>query len=309
MIVGERILQDLQGWLTPPDPSTNHDIAYSSQHERTAVWVFKENIYQEWESSGVLLWLHGKGLSLCSRVDMSESHDGPSLSGLGKEYSLVCHSIVSIYRSSHHISSISSAIIEHLITLRKAGLATVAYYYFDFRDVDKKHRRGLLSSLLLQLSSRSAPCFNILSRLYSSYNNGKERPSERALVQCLKELIATLSLSQQPTYIVLDAVDECPNTSGIPTPREQVLELVKDLIDLELPNLHLCVTSRPEIDISTTLEPLASGHLSLHDQSGQKRDIDEYVNAVVRSDTKMRRWREDDRKLVVETLTEKADGM
>ena len=138
---------------------------------------------------------------------------------------------------------------------------------------------------------------------------GKERPSEHALVQCLKELIAALSLSQQPTYIVLDAIDECPNTSGIPTPREQVLGLVKDLIDLELPNLHLCVTSRPEIDISTTLEPLASGHLSLHDQPGQKRDIDEYVNAVVRSDTKMRRWREDDRKLVVETLTEKADGM
>ena len=307
MILGERILQDLHGWLTPPDPSTNHDIAYSSQHERTAVWVFNENIYQEWESSGALLWLHGKGLSLYSRVDMSP--DDSSRSGLGKERPLVCRSIVSVYRSLCPMSSISSAIIEHLITLRKAGLATVAYYYFDFRDIDKKHRRGLLSSLLLQLSSRSTPCFNILSRLYSSYNNGKEHPSERALVQCLKELIAAVSLSQLPTYIVLDAVDECPNTSGIPTPREQVLELVKDLIDLGLPNLHLCVTSRPEIDISIALEPLASVHLSLHDQPGQKRDIDEYVRSIVQYDSKMRRWREDDRKLVIETLSEKADGM
>ena len=129
------------------------------------------------------------------------------------------------------------------------------------------------------------------------------------LFRSLKEMIAALSLSQLPTYIVLDAVDECPNTSGIPTPREQVLELVKDLIDLGLPNLHICVTSRPEIDIRTALEPLASGHLSLHDQPGQKRDIDEYVSAIVQSDTKMRRWREDDRKLVIETLSEKADGM
>ena len=84
---------------------------------------------------------------------------------------------------------------------------------------------------------------------------------------------------------------------------------MKDLIDLGLPNLHLCVTSRPEIDIRTTLEPLASAQLSLHDQPGQKRDIDEYVRAVVQSDTKMRRWREDDRRLVIETLSEKADGM
>jgi hypothetical protein len=122
-------------------------------------------------------------------------------------------------------------------------------------------------------------------------------------------MLVAQSASQLPTYIVLDAVDECPNLSGIPTPREQVLELVKALVDLRLPNLHICVTSRPEIDISTTLEPLASGQLSLHDQPGQKRDIDEYVSAVVQSDTKMRRWREDDRKLVIETLSEKADGM
>ena len=207
------------------------------------------------------------------------------------------------------MSSISSAIIQHLITLREAGSATVAYYYFDFRDVDKKHRRGLLSSLLLQLSSRSTPCFNILSRLYSSHNDGKEQPNERALVQCLKDMLASPSLSRLPTYIILDAVDECPNTSGIPTPREQVLELVKDLIDLGLPNLRLCVTSRPEIDISIALETLASGHLSLHDQPGQKRDIEEYVSAIVQSDTKIKRWREDDRKLVIGTLSEKADGM
>ena len=99
--LGERILQDLQRWLTPPDHSTNHDIAYSSQHERTAVWVFNENIYQEWESSGALLWLHGKGLSLCSRVDMSP--DNSSHSRLGKEHPLVCRNIVSPYAGAYFL--------------------------------------------------------------------------------------------------------------------------------------------------------------------------------------------------------------
>jgi hypothetical protein len=207
------------------------------------------------------------------------------------------------------MSFISSAIIQHVVTLRDAGSATVAYYYFDFKDVDKKHRYGLLSSLVMQLSSRSGPCLDILSHLYSTHNDGKEQPSERTLVQCLKDMLAALSMPQLLTYIILDAVDECPNTSGIPTPREHVLELVKALVDLGLTNLRICVTSRPEVDIRTALEPMASGHLSIHDQPGQKRDIDEYVSAIVQSDIKMRRWREDDRKLVIETLSEKADGM
>ena len=64
MFVGERILHDLQGWLTPPDPSTNHNTACGAQHERTAVWVFSEDIYKKWESSGSLLWIHGKGWPL-----------------------------------------------------------------------------------------------------------------------------------------------------------------------------------------------------------------------------------------------------
>ena len=205
--------------------------------------------------------------------------------------------------------SISSAIIQHLITLRDAGSASVVYFYFDFRDEDKKHRRNLLPSLLTQLSARSEPCLNILSRLYSTYIAGKEQPSERALVQCLKDMLMVSSPTRLPTYIILDALDESPSTSGMPTPREQVLGLVKDLVDLRLPNLHICATSRFEIDIRTTLEPLASGHLSLHDQSGQKKDIADYISAMVQCDSKMTSWREDDRKLVIETLSEKADGM
>ena len=113
----------------------------------------------------------------------------------------------------------------------------------------------------------------------------------------------------QPTYIIVDALDECPNLSGIPTPREAVLGLVKDLVELRFPNLHICVTSRPEIDIKLCLEPLASSAVSLHDESGQQKDIFDYVSGVVSSDSRMQRWRSDQKELVVEGLTKKADGM
>jgi hypothetical protein len=116
---------------------------------------------------------------------------------------------------------------------------------------------------------------------------------------------------QRPTYLVIDALDESPNTSGIPSPRERVLHLLKDLVDLRLPDLHICVTSRPEIDIRDVLEPLTSRRVSLHDQSGQKQDIVDYVKSIVYSDSEpiMRRWRTEDKELVVKVLSERADGM
>jgi hypothetical protein len=114
---------------------------------------------------------------------------------------------------------------------------------------------------------------------------------------------------QGPIYLIFDALDECPNNSDIPTPREEVLNLVKDLVSLTLPDLHICVTSRPEIDIQAVLEPLTSLRVSLHDESGHKKDILDYVYSYVSSNAKMRRWREEDRKLVIEKLSERAGGM
>ena len=121
-----------------------------------------------------------------------------------------------------------------------------------------------------------------------------------------------LTIPDQPhIYIILDALDECPNSYGIPSPREQVLTLVEKLIELRLPRLHICATSRPEFDIRVHLGRLALHGVSLHDQSGQKEDIVNYVKSVVYSDseTMMKRWRAEDKKMVVESLSEKADGM
>jgi NACHT domain len=183
----------------------------------------------------------------------------------------------------------------------------MAYFYFDFRDVDKQKLHNLLPSLLLQLSARSDPCCDILSRLYSLHDRGLQKPSDRAMVECLKEML-TLE-AQGPTYIIMDALDECPITSTIPSPREEVLDLVDELVRLHLPNVHICVTSRPEHDIQAILKNLTLRVVSLHDESGQREDIADYVASFVRTDRKVRRWREEDKDLVIKTLLEKADGM
>jgi hypothetical protein len=190
-----------------------------------------------------------------------------------------------------------------------AGQASMAYFYFDFRDIDKQHWRDLVTSLLTQLSSYSGLRCDILSCLYSKHDDGAQQPSDDTLTRCLKEML-TLP-DQRPIYLIIDALDECSNTSGIPSHRNRVLQLVKELINLHLPNLHICITSRPEVDIREVLEALTSRRVSLHDQSGQKKDIEDYVRSVVYSDLEpiMRRWRKEDKDMVIEALSERADGM
>ena len=182
-----------------------------------------------------------------------------------------------------------------------------AYYYFDFRSKAKQDLRGLFSSLVVQLCAKSDPCYQILLRLYSTHNNGSQLPDDDALVQCLKDM---LGLPEPPViYLVVDALDECPSIAEVVSPRDSVLELIEDLVALHLPNLRICVTSRPEADISEALGPLASHIVSLHDEDGQKQDIVDYVTFVVHSDRKMRKWRAEEKKLVIDTISERADGM
>jgi hypothetical protein len=207
------------------------------------------------------------------------------------------------------MSLISSTVIEDIKVLCEAGQASMAYFYFDFRNANKQSLRDLLPSLLTQLSSRSSPRCDVLSDLYSEHDYGKNQPSDRVLTSCLEDILSLPD--QRPIYLIVDALDESPITSGIPSTRAKVLQLLKKLVDLGLPNLHICVTSRPEIDIRNAIEPLTSLRVSLHDETGQKEDIADYVRSIVfsDSDTNMKRWKDEDKEIVVKTLAERADGM
>ncbi|KAH9031723.1 hypothetical protein EDB84DRAFT_1418230 [Lactarius hengduanensis] len=214
-----QLRENLRRWQSPPDPSTSHNFASRRQHEGTAEWFIKDGKFGEWKVNGSLLWIHGK-----------------------------------LWESLQPLTS--SAIINDITTLCNEGPASMAYFYFDFRDINKQARHNLLSSLLTQLSDRSDHFCDILYRLYKTHDNGARQPSDSALFQCLKEML-TLP-NQGPVYLIMDALDECPDTSDVPSPREQVLELVKDLVGLRIPSLHICITSRPEVDIGDVLEPIAS---------------------------------------------------
>ena len=191
--------------------------------------------------------------------------------------------------------------------LQKSGLASLGFFYCDFRDDQKKDQRGLLSSLLVQLCEQSDAYSVILSDFYAAHGDGSQHASDSELLGCLKDM---LKLRGQATvHVIIDALDECPITSGLPSAREEVLELVKELVNLQTPNLRICVTSRPEADIVSKLEPLVSCSVSLHGETGQVRDIAEYIRSIIHTGVEIQRWKDTDKQLVIDVLTKKADGM
>jgi hypothetical protein len=201
----------------------------------------------------------------------------------------------------------SSTIIEDVDSMRKAGLASLAFFYCDFREDQKKDLRGLLSSILVQLCHQSDIYCDFLSDFYLEHAKGSRHPSDDALAGCLKNLLKLPGLA--PVYIIVDALDECPNTSAFPSPRAKVLNLLEELIKSQIPNLRICVTSRPEIDIKGVLDSLILRSVSLHEQSEQKRDIEDYIKSVINAHPKNRKWKAEHKQLVIDVLTGKADGM
>src|SRR5947208_10942561 len=110
---------------------------------------------------------------------------------------------------------ISSAIINNIKNTRKEMGSLVAYHYFHFNDNSKRDLRGLLASLLFQLCDSSDRCWNVLHELYKICNEGSERPSDAALTWCLKKMLNLPG--QLPIFIIMDALDECPSTTGTPS--------------------------------------------------------------------------------------------
>ena len=298
-------LPSQRAWLSPADPSTDHNIARKAHNEGTAVWFCEGGIFIEWKSTGSLLWIHGKR-ALLSAFSGRAPSDSDVFSGLWENHPLVCFSSPA---SCRDLLLASSAAIQDIMVACEAGSAMMAYFYFDASDLNKQTCHDLLRSLVSQLSTSSSPCCDILHQIYRTHKDGTQQPSDETLMECLKEM---LKLPRQgPVFIILDALDECPQSPTIPSPRNEVLKLVKELVDLHLQELHICATSRPEVDIRAVLEPLAFHSVSLHDESGKNTDIADYVRSVVNStpSTAMRTWRAEDKDMVIKTLTERADGM
>ncbi|KAI0296228.1 hypothetical protein BC826DRAFT_968171 [Russula brevipes] len=146
---------------------------------------------------------------------------------------------------------------------------------------------------------KASGCFMWIHGKHSGHSHNASRTCSRFQEKYRSTLLLTPSMNVLPPRGSSPHVKRCLDLA------------VTALAELHISSLRLCVTSRPEIDIQTSLERLTStsNRISLHDQNGQRKDIVDYVSSVFCEDIRMKKWRENDKRLAIETLSERADGM
>lgn len=197
----------------------------------------------------------------------------------------------------------SSAVIQDLTPLYEQGSASLAYFYCDFRDPARRSVQNAIFSLMIQLACQSNDRRNVLQELYSNYGDDAQKPGLDALLKCLRDM---LSRPQGTTYIIVDGLDECLSTNP-QAPRDSV-QLIQALVSLGRKDLRIFATNLHEDDIHTALQPLASQTVSLHENAEHNQGIIDYIKWRIQENSRMRRWRYEDRVSTWEVLSEKGAG-
>jgi hypothetical protein len=197
------------------------------------------------------------------------------------------------------LTELSSTLIEDIIRHCTAEEDRIlAYFYFDFKEAAKQTHTQLLRSLIKQLSTVSKPAYSALYDMYSQCLNGEQEAGSQALIKTLKTMIIQLS---SPTYMIIDALDEC-------TDRELLLDLMEEIHAWALDDLHIITTSRPEKEIKETLELLATNTVGL-ESALVEPDIRSYIRHTLEEDKRLRKWSLEVKNEVEIALAEGAHGM
>jgi len=182
----------------------------------------------------------------------------------------------------------------------------VAYFYFDFNDVEKQNAVNCTSSLIAQLCSQVTDLPEKLREVYKRCDNGNQKATLHDLRGALALFAETKQLDS--VFLILDALDECPK-SGEQEFRAELLELIVEVHDHSPSNIHLLVTSRPEQDIRDKLIPLLTSEAISIQGSHVDSDVKLYINTQLSTDPKLKVLKSELKTEVERALIAGADGM
>ncbi|EXL39993.1 hypothetical protein FOCG_17443 [Fusarium oxysporum f. sp. radicis-lycopersici 26381] len=141
----------IERWLSPPDHSTNANLARERRHPGTGAWLLNSPAFQEWKlGTRQHLWLYG-------------------LAGCGK-------------------TVLSTTILDHLLQI---NTYTTLDFFFDFNDARKQKLEDLLRSLAVQLYHAGNEAARRLDSLFTSHDDGGRQPETTALSACVDAMVQT----------------------------------------------------------------------------------------------------------------------
>ncbi|KAJ7889160.1 hypothetical protein B0H14DRAFT_3429814 [Mycena olivaceomarginata] len=183
-----------------------------------------------------------------------------------------------------------------IIATLRSRAEPLAYFYFDTNNSEQRTVTQLLRLLVWQISARGPSLDTILNKLWRFYSDGQDLPTDTALIS--DALIPILKEFTEPVYIVLDALDECSE-------RDRLLTTITTILDADLPNVHLLLTTRPEVPLSGT--KLAKRGVLLSLQDFTRQDIESYLTKQL-SDFEFS-WSVEREGEIKESLLDRGSGM
>jgi hypothetical protein len=205
----------------------------------------------------------------------------------------------------------SSSVIDRLEDSERQSLTV--YFDFDFKDERKQSLSGLLASLVFQLATCSRACFDILTVARArtqkirdgmpnkSHAGAHLHATDDLLIECVESMLRASS----EIFIIIDALDECPET----TRETDYLPFLRKLVAFGIPGLHLFVTSRPERDILLCMDNLASHPLDLNKAHERNGELLRFISHELSSPIYYRNWPLEIKAQAERILVEKARGM
>jgi len=171
----------------------------------------------------------------------------------------------------------------------------IAYVYCSYKEQVDQTAANLIASLLQQLVHRRPTISNEIALLYQNCFRKRTRPTLSEWSKLLQSEVNHFS----KVFILIDALDECPE--GI------VREIFLDQI-LELqPSTQLFVTSRHCLTINREFESATRIEIYASD-----KDIRRYLGCRIEREHRLKRHVEADpllRNQIINTIAEKAKGM
>ena len=171
------------------------------------------------------------------------------------------------------------------------------FYYFNFRDTASQRCENFLRSILSQLFHFLPDIPEPLKVLYKRSSSGSLRPSMKEMTSCFIDIVKTLD----EVRLFGDGFDECSEWNSLWTFLSRVYKC-------ECRSLRLLFTSRPERNIRDAVYSLNIPSVDLT-RSETTWDIMRYVIDELEGNLRFTRIPIKGRRLIMETLTMKAQGM
>ncbi|KAH7123246.1 hypothetical protein B0J13DRAFT_484543, partial [Dactylonectria estremocensis] len=167
----------------------------------------------------------------------------------------------------------ASAIEELKNRYRNDATVAVIYLYCNYQRKESQTAQDLFESLLRQLFDGLPTLPGSIHALYERYYQGQFRPRIDEVIHCIHEVAVTYSR----VFIVIDALDECSDTSGNECKKHSGdrTRLLSEVFQLQAQCLvNFFATSRPTPDILETFVQYPSFEVRANEQ-----DVLKYLDA------------------------------